>query len=119
MDDKSRDSIEEIIIDDGDLGSDLDDDEPLMTMNDLGDDFRGQGPKRRSIHERKGTPFKRVTFACDVDDYCGDDGEDMEDTSQDQVKCCQYTGGSSVRDAHPSPSIFVHFHAVFVKKYVP
>ena len=86
MDDKSRDSIEEeIIIDDDDIGSDLDDDEPLMTMNDLEDESGGQRPKRRSISERKGTPFKRVTFACDVDDDCDDDDEDMGDTSQDQV----------------------------------
>ena len=86
MDDKSRDSIEEeIIIDDDELGSDLDNDEPLMTMNDLEDDSGGQGPKRRSIHERKGKPFRRVTFACDVDDHSHDDDEDMEDTSQDQV----------------------------------
>ena len=81
MDDKSRDSIEEeIITDDDDLGSDLDDDEPLMTMNDLEDDLRGQGQKRMSIQERKGTAFKRVTFVSDVED------EDEKDTSTDQVK---------------------------------
>ena len=88
MDNKSRDSIEEeIITDDDDLGSDLDDDAPLMTLNDLENESGGQGQKRRSIHERKGTPFKRVTFACDVDDDSDndDDDEQEEDMSTTQV----------------------------------
>ena len=86
MDDTSRDSIEEeIIIDNDDLGSDFDDDEPLMALNDLDDDPPGQGQKRRSIQERKKTPLKRVTFASGVDDDCDDDDEE-KDLSTSEVK---------------------------------
>ena len=97
MDNKSRDSIEEeIIIDDDDLGSDLDDDAPLMTMTDLENESEGQGEKRRSILERKGTPFKRVTFACDVNDDCDNNCEDDEaeediSTGQVQIKLLSFS----------------------------
>ena len=75
-DSKSQDSIEEdIAIDDVDLDSefDLDDNEPLMVLDDPEDDIIDPEAKPASVRNRKQTPFARGAHAVDRLDSSGDE----------------------------------------------
>ena len=77
-----------------------------MTLNDLDNDPEGQvqGQPVRSVRRRKGTPFKRVSFACADKDEEDEEQErnlrDEDDFTPSEVILLPFEFSATFHQAH-------------------